>query len=84
MYVHVSSSSGSGQSAPLWLLTPGSVYMKRHNRTSKYEPLVGDVKILMLSMLMSNFPMEERQQCQLVISLQLKLVGIKTQILEEK
>lgn len=36
----------SGQSVPTWLTQPGPVYMKRHVRASKYEPLVEEVQLL--------------------------------------
>ena len=30
--------SSSGNSVPTWLMTPGTVLMKRHVRNSKYDP----------------------------------------------
>ena len=38
--------STSGNSLPTWLLTPGPVYLKRHVRASKYDPLVDEVELL--------------------------------------
>lgn len=38
--------SASGQSLPKWLMTPGNVLMKRHNRASKFDPLVDEVELL--------------------------------------
>ena len=37
--------SASGESLPSWL-APGTVYLKRHNRQSKYEPFVDEVELL--------------------------------------
>ena len=37
--------SASRQSLPSWL-APGTVYLKRHNRQSKYEPFVDEVELL--------------------------------------
>lgn len=36
----------SGSSLPSWLCSPGKVFLKRHTRTSKYEPLVTEVDLL--------------------------------------
>ena len=38
--------SSTGGSVPTWLLTPGSVLLKRHVRTSKSDPLVDEVELL--------------------------------------
>ena len=38
--------STSGNSLPSWLLSPGPVYLKRHVRASKYDPLVDEVELL--------------------------------------
>ena len=38
--------STSGNSLPSWLLYPGPVYLKRHVRASKYDPLVDEVELL--------------------------------------
>ena len=35
-----------GTSVPTWLSSPGPVYLKRHIRTSKYEPVVDKVDLL--------------------------------------
>ena len=37
--------SASGESLPSWL-APGTVYLKWHNRQSKYEPFVDEVELL--------------------------------------
>ena len=31
---------------PTWLMTPGTVLMKRHVRNSKYDPLVEEVELI--------------------------------------
>ena len=38
--------STNSNSLPSWLLTPGPVYLKRHVRTSKYDPVVDEVELL--------------------------------------
>ena len=38
--------STNGNSLPSWLLAPGPVYLKRHVRTSKYDPLVDEVELI--------------------------------------
>lgn len=38
--------SVSGTSVPTWLSSPGTVFMKRHIRQSKYDPLVDEVELL--------------------------------------
>ena len=38
--------SVTGSSVPTWLATPGPVFLKRHVRTSKMEPLVDEVELL--------------------------------------
>ena len=38
--------SSSGNSVPTWLMTPGTVLMKRHVRNSKYDPLVEEVELI--------------------------------------
>ena len=38
--------STSGNAVPTWLITPGTVLIKRHNRQSKYDPLVEEVEVL--------------------------------------
>ena len=38
--------STSGCSVPSWLTIPGPVYLKRHVRTSKTEPLVDEVELI--------------------------------------
>ena len=38
--------STNGNSLPSWLLSPGPVYLKRHVRTSKYDPLVDEVELI--------------------------------------
>ena len=38
--------STSGQSIPSWLMTPGKVFLKKHIRESKYDPLVEEVELL--------------------------------------
>ena len=38
--------SSSGRSIPSWLMSPGPVFLKRHVRNSKYEPLVDEVDLL--------------------------------------
>ena len=38
--------SGNGQSIPSWLMTPGTVLLKRFHRQSKYEPLVEEVTLV--------------------------------------
>ena len=38
--------STSGSSVPTWLATPGPVFLKRHVRASKMEPLVDEVELL--------------------------------------
>ena len=45
MFQH-SRKSTSGNSLPSWLLTPGPVYLKRHVRNSKYDPIVDEVQLL--------------------------------------
>ena len=40
------SRSSTGESMPTWLSKPGPVYLKRHVRKSKYEPLVDEVELL--------------------------------------
>ena len=35
-----------GTSAPTWLSSPGPVYLKRHIRASKYDPVVDKVNLL--------------------------------------
>ncbi|XP_054259839.1 uncharacterized protein LOC128984533 [Macrosteles quadrilineatus] len=46
MFLHPRRSGNNGVSAPSWLLNSGPVYLKRFNRTSKYEPLVEEVQLL--------------------------------------
>lgn len=46
MFLHQRRSGNCGVSAPSWLLNPGPVYLKKFNRTSKYEPLVEEVQLL--------------------------------------
>ena len=41
--------SASGQALPTWLLTADRVLLKRINRSSKYEPLVDEVKLVHLT-----------------------------------
>jgi len=36
----------TGTSVPSWLSSPGPVLLKRHARSSKYEPLVDEVDLL--------------------------------------
>jgi len=38
--------STSGSSIPSWLATPGPVLLKRHVRSSKFEPLVDEVELI--------------------------------------
>ena len=38
--------SMSGKAVPTWLTTPGPVFLKRHVHTSKTEPLVNEVELL--------------------------------------
>ena len=38
--------SSAGSSIPSWLATPGIVFLKRHVRTSKADPLVDEVELL--------------------------------------
>ena len=38
--------SSSGNSVLTWLMTPGTVLMKRHVRNSKYDPLVEEVELI--------------------------------------
>ena len=38
-----------GTSVPSWLSSPGPVLLKRHVRTSKYDPLVDEVKLIQAS-----------------------------------
>ena len=38
--------SSSGSSVPSWLGTPGPIFIKRHVRTSKMDPLVDEVELL--------------------------------------
>ena len=38
--------STNGTSLPSWLLAPGPVYLKRHIRSSKYDPVVDEVELL--------------------------------------
>ena len=38
--------STSGTSIPTWLASPGPVLLRRHNRASKYDPLVEEVELL--------------------------------------
>ena len=38
--------STSGESLPSWIISKGPVYLKRHVRQSKYDPLVEEVEIL--------------------------------------
>ena len=38
--------STCGQSVPSWLLSPGPVLVKRHVRSSKYDPLVDEAELL--------------------------------------
>ena len=38
--------STSGTSLPSWLTAPGRALLRKHNRTSKYDPLVDEVEIL--------------------------------------
>lgn len=45
MFIHPRR-TGTGQSAPSWLLNPGPVLLKRNVRSSKYEPLVEEVTLL--------------------------------------
>ena len=37
--------SAVGISVPSWLTTPGPILVKRHSRTSKYEPLVEEADL---------------------------------------
>ena len=39
-------SYSAGTSIPIWLATPGPVYIKRQVRTSKMGPLVNEVELL--------------------------------------
>ena len=45
MFQH-SRRSTNGNSLPTWLLSPGPVYLKRHVRHSKYDPIVDEVELL--------------------------------------
>ncbi len=45
MFTYQRRSSG-GNSIPTWLITPGTVLMKRHVRNSKYDPLVEEVELI--------------------------------------
>ena len=38
--------SSFGLSVPTWLSNPGPVLLKRHVKTSKYEPLVDEVELV--------------------------------------
>ena len=38
--------STTGQSVPSWLSSPGPVLVKRHVRTSKYDPLVDEAELI--------------------------------------
>ena len=38
--------SVSGASVPSWMAKPGPVLLRRHNRQSKYEPIVEDVELV--------------------------------------
>ena len=38
--------STSGSSIPSWLVTPGPVLMKRHVRSSKFDPLTDEVHLI--------------------------------------
>ena len=38
--------SANGSMLPSWLTTPGSVFMRRNVRASKYEPLVEEVQLI--------------------------------------
>ena len=38
--------STTGNSVPSWLLTPGLVYVKKHARKSKYDPLVEEAELI--------------------------------------
>jgi len=45
MFVH-QRKSPYGQSMPTWLMSPGKVWMKKHVRQSKYDPLVEEVELI--------------------------------------
>lgn len=38
--------SPNGHSIPTWLSTPGKVFLRRHVRTSKHDPLVDEVELI--------------------------------------
>jgi hypothetical protein len=38
--------SSSGRTIPSWLFKPGPVYLKRHVRSSKYDPVVDEVELI--------------------------------------
>ncbi|GFR62564.1 Pro-Pol polyprotein [Elysia marginata] len=38
--------SMNGKSLPSWLLSPGPVYLKRHVRALKYDPIVDEVELI--------------------------------------
>jgi hypothetical protein len=38
--------SSNGQSTPTWLLEQGKVFVKKHVRSSKYDPLVEEVELI--------------------------------------
>ena len=40
------SKSSFGTSVPTWLSAPGLIYLKRHVRSSKYDPLVEEVDLV--------------------------------------
>ena len=44
--LHFSRRSTSGCSVPSWLTIPVPVYLKRHVRTSKTEPLVDEIELI--------------------------------------
>jgi len=46
VFLHPRRSGNNGVSGPSWLLNSGPVYLKKFNRTSKYEPLVEEVQLL--------------------------------------
>lgn len=45
-FMNFSRRSSTGSSLPTWLAEPGPVYVKRHVRTSKYDPLVEKAEVL--------------------------------------
>ena len=54
--------STNGNSLPSWLLKRGPVYLKRHVRTSKYDPIVDEVELLEANMQYAHVRMPDGRE----------------------